>query len=307
MTEKQLFHVIGRELEPDPARALPPLRLPPFEPTVGPYLKVQYVVEIVGREPIPSQAAKELLSPGAQAALGEPEVFVMSPLDKRWRVLWQGDESALYDSLALAWDLVTPRGKINEDTAKELWNRCEQVASRMKRKAIPMPMPDDAARRATALQEFRDSMDIGVDLAVTRSGGIDTEAAVKTAYALGYRLGASQLLEYRQTGWPEALLAVFPLGEATEFDPQKHPTLEGVGVGYQVAANPDPEGALRAALHTARELAAVSGGAVFLDDGQPLTESGEQLLFHNLNAVLDTFDQAGIQPGSPEALRLFAP
>lgn len=307
MTEKQLFAALGEELGADPTRELQPLRLPPFEPTVGPYLKVQYVIELVGRDPIPAEAAKELLSSGAQSSLGEPEVFVMSPLDRRWKVLWQGEQDAAFDSLALAWDLVSSRGRISEASAKALWERCEQVASRLNRKAVPLPMPEDAASRAAALEEFRDAMDIGVDIAVMNAGGLSTEVVVKTAYALGYRLGASQLLEYRQSGWPEALLAVFPLGNATEFDPSRHGTLEGVGVGYQVAANPDPEGALRAALHTAKELAAACSATAFLEEGEPLTPAGEQMLFRNLSAALDTFDQAGIEPGSPEALRLFAP
>lgn len=307
MTEKQLFAALGEEPEPDPARALPPLRLPPFEPTVGPYLKVQYVVELVGREPIPADAAKELLSSAAQASLGEPEVFVMSPLDRRWRVLWLGEEATAFDSLALAWDLVSPRGKISQASATALWERCDQVAARLNRKAIPLPMPDDAAKRAAALEEFRNTMDVGVDLAVMKSGGLHTSTVVKTAYALGYRLGASQLLEFRQSGWPEALLTVFPLGNTTEFDPARHPTLDGVGVGYQVAANPDPEGALRAALHTAKELSAACSATVYLDDGEPLTPAAEQMLFRNLATALDTFEQAGIEPGSAEALRLFTP
>jgi hypothetical protein len=307
VNEKQLFAVLGAELNADPDRVIPPLRLPPFEPTVGPYLKVQYVIELVGRDPIPSAAAKELLSPGAQASLGEPEVFVMSPLDRRWKVLWQGEQDAAFDSLALAWDLVSSRGRISQASAQELWERCEQVASRVNRKAVPLSMPEDAARRAAALEEFRDAMDVGVDIAVMNAGGLSTEVVVKTAYALGYRLGASQLLEYRQAGWPEALLAVYPLGNATEFDPSRHPTLEGLGVGYQVAANPDPEGALRAALHTAKELAAACSATAFLDDSEPLTPAGEEMLFRNLGIALDAFDQADIKPGSPEALRLFAP
>ncbi|MER3413649.1 MAG: hypothetical protein C4341_05320 [Armatimonadota bacterium] len=307
MTEKQLFAALGEELQADAERSLSPLRLPPFEPSVGPYLTVQYVIELVGRDPIPSAAAKELLSPPAQRSLGQPEVFVMSPLDRRWKVLWQGEEAAAFDSLALAWDLVTPGGKISEASAKTLWERSEQVAFRLNRKAVPMPAPEDAARRAAALEEFRDAMDVGVDLAIIKAGGLSTDVVVKTAYALGYRLGASQLLEYRQSGWPEALLAVFPLGNATAFDPSCHEKLEGVGVGYQVAASPDPEGALRAALHTAKELARACSATVFLEEGEPLTPAGEQMLFQNLSAALDTFEQAGIEPGSPEALRLFTP
>lgn len=307
MNEKQLFAALGEELSADPSRELQPLRLPPFEPTVGPYLKVQYVIELVGKEPIPAEAAKELLAPGAQASLGEPEVFVMSPLDRRWKVLWPGEQDTAFDSLALAWDLVSSRGRISEASAQELWNRCAQVASRLNRKGVPLSMPEDAASRAAALEEFRDAMDVGVDIAVMSAAGLSTVVVVKTAYALGYRLGASQLLEYRQTGWPEALLAVYPLGNATEFDPRRHAMLEGVGVGYQVAANPDPEGALRAALQTAKELAEACSAAAFLDDGAPLTPASEEMLFRNLSIALDAFDQAGIQPGSPEALRLFAP
>jgi hypothetical protein len=148
-------------------------------------------------------------------------------------------------------------------------------------------------------------MDVGVDVAIAKPGGVSTETVVRTAYALGYRLCASQLLEYRQSGWPEALLTIYPLGEAIEFHPVRNRHLAGVGVGYSVPTNPDPEGAFRVLMHSAQEIAQATQGSLILDTGERLDLQKAEELRRTLAIVLDNFDRVGIQPGSAEALRLF--
>ncbi len=305
MTEQQLFEAIGEHLGPDEHRLPPPLKIPPFTPTTGPYIQVQFIIELVGQTPIQREAALELLKDDARRALGMPDLYRMAPSDLRWRPLWVGDESPQYDSLCFAWDLVRDDKTLTKSAADALWQRCQRVAESMGRKAVPLALPEDAAKRAELLKQFREQMDVGVDVAITKPGGLPTEQVVRAAYAMGYRLGASELLEYRQSGWPEALLTIFPLGEAIEFHPTKNRTLAGVGVGYSVPANPDPEGAFRVLIHTAKGIAERTNGGIVLETGERLDAAKEDELRRTLAIVLDNFEKIGIKPGSAEALRLF--
>lgn len=304
MTESELFAAIGRELTLDSAIALKPVSLPPFKPDVGPYHKVQYVIELVGKQFIQSSHAKALLEAKAKSGLGDPEIYVTVPGQSRWMALWTGDDALAYDSLAFAWDLISEKGCLSSATASELWKRAEEVAKPLSRRAIPLPPPDQVDSAAANLQQIKAAFDIGIDLMIDApyNTPLDTAAAVEAAYAVGFRLGASGLLEWKQQGWQEPLLTILPT------DGDEIPIgggLSGLTIGFSFATSPAPDGVLERLFSAAKEIASASGARVTDSDGRLLSPELETELRSNLNAALDSFEAAGFQSGTSEAMRLF--
>lgn len=304
MTESELFAAIGRELTVVPSRALKPVTLPPFKPDVGPYHKVQYVIELVGPQFVQASNAKALLEPKAKAGLGDPEIYVTVPGQSRWMALWTGDSALAYDSIAFAWDLISEKGSLSSKNASELWKRAEQVAKTLSRRAIPLPPPDQVDSAVINLQQIKDAFDIGIDLALDApfNTPLDTAAAVETAYAIGFRLGGSGLLEWKQQGWPEALLTILP---ADGEDIPIGGGLSGLTLGYSFATCPAPDGVLERLLTASKAIASACGAQVIDSDGRLLSPDIETEMRANLNAALDSFEAAGLKPGTPEAMRLF--
>lgn len=306
MNEQQLFAYLGKQLEPDGDSALAPLRLAPWKPETGPFHKVQFVIEIAGSNLIPGDRARELLEPTVRASFGEPEVYVMAPGERRWRPLWSGDNSITFDSMALAWDFVTSSGKLTAASASELWKRAEQYASALGRRAFPLPPPEDAAKAADNLEQVRDALDIGVDVLLrTLEPRLDLTALVVAAYEVGFRMGSSGVLEWRQSGWPEPLLTILP-DEGDEVFGVDAP-IRGVDIGFTVPCSPDPEQSLERLFTAAERIGAKMDLPVLTEEGEPLSESAKNNIRKMLAAALDTFDRIQLKPGSAEALRLFEP
>lgn len=307
MTEAELFLRTGT-LEPDRARCLRPVTLPPFKIDVGPYHKVQYVIELVGKQLIPSASAMQLISPRAKASMGEPEVYVMIPGQQRWRALWQGEDALTFDSLAFAWDLVSTRGHITRESAGELLRRAEEIAMPLNRRAIPLRTPEETEAAAKNLVEVKNNLDIGMDAALEPSVDIfQTENVLKTAYALGYRIRDNGLLEWRQQGWEEALLTLYPLGSANDFDMNRTPAVSGIGIGFSVPCSPSPAEVLERLFESLSNLQSALGGTAHDDEGDSLDEKRRAELRQVMQHALDAFSRIGLAPGSPEALRLFEP
>ncbi|MCH8273795.1 MAG: hypothetical protein IH851_03310 [Armatimonadetes bacterium] len=308
MTEERLFALLGKRLEADPKRSLKPVRLPPYDPEGGPYHKVQYVIELVGTQLIPGDAARRLLKSRHKSSLGDPEIYVMVPGQRRWKALWTGEDAITYDSLALAWDLVSSRGALSEGPAKELWKRAERVAKSWKRRAMPLPPPEDAAKAAQNLKAVQESLDVGVHVLLrTRSGAIPTQAAIEAAYSLGFRMRANDLLEWWQSGWSEPILWIHSMDEDGTFRPSQRSSIPGLAVGYSVPCSPSPEEVMERTFLAADGLAGQLGASVFDDEALPLSPKRRTEMRSNLQGALDTFDRIGLTPGSPEALRLFEP
>jgi hypothetical protein len=304
VTEERFFQLIGREVGIDPARALKPVRLPQWAPETGPYPKVQYIVELVGPNLIPGDAARKLVAGAMKSALGGPETYVMAPGEKRWRPLWTGDTAPAYDSLAFAWDLVSERGKLTSQSAKELWSRAERAAKQIQRRAIPMPPHDEVSRFAEQLREIQETLDIGVDITIRpATSSFELEHALVEFYSLGYRFGASELLEWRQPGWPEPLLWVLPLASDSEFSGEG---VLGLNVGFSYPCSPSPEEVFDRLIETA-SIATRCESDAYDADGQLLTDERIAEARANLKQAAAAFASAGIEPGSAEALRLFEP
>lgn len=304
MTERELFAFLGHSLEFDPSVALKLTRLPAFRWEIGPLYKVQYVIEFVGGQLIPSSHAKALLNIKQQAGFGYPEIFVTVPGQKRWRKLWVGDDGVAYDSLAFTWDLLKKGKFLTWQSANELLQRCERLAHSWNRRAIPLPHPNDVDDVVRNLLDIQNSLDIGVELFLPLQ---NTLQVLETGYRLGFRIYDSGFLEWRVTGWEGALLEVQPLDEQEFFDLKSKPKIEGISIGYSLPRSPSPMEILEQLFDAAEFFADVGNVSIEDVDGRLVTDKVKSDYRDHLQKALEQFKTIGLAPGSPEALKIFSP
>ena len=188
--------IFGAPLGPDPAIALrPPSLLPAAKP--GPLHKVQFVVELVGPRSVAAAAVANLLSPQWYEALGRPEAFAMAPADTQWRVL-TASTAGSYDSVALAWDIVSPRGELSSTAPQHLLQVAEQFATQIQRRAMSLPVPGDVDRIRRQLMEYRDNLDVGFGMTVLTHAGIAERDVWLTCSRLGLDLGQADVFSDRR-------------------------------------------------------------------------------------------------------------
>ncbi|HJP82560.1 MAG TPA: hypothetical protein VJ835_03565 [Fimbriimonadaceae bacterium] len=299
--------IFGAPLGPKPGVSLLPLPRPKPEPT-GPVHHVQFVVELVGPRSCPAATAAQLLGPQWYSALGEPQIFKMSPADQTWQVLTPATDGS-YDSLALAWDLVSDRGRLSSSAASHLLHVAESFAAHIQRRAMAMPSPTDIDRTVAGLVYIQDGLDIGVELLVVPKGADFVEKEVWIALTeLGFSLEPSGFFEL---GNPtrEPFLTVTPSGGASQFSLSgvqgevRHP---GLLIGFSVPLSPEPEFSLTAAFRTADYLSQKLNAAIFTDADQILGSTARGQLNANLLAAVRSLASTGINPGSRAARKLFS-
>ncbi len=303
-----LTSVFGGALSKDPAVAIPS---PPAATTgrAGPEHRTQFVVELVGPRSVPAQAAAALLSAQWFQALGQPELFAMSAADRDWQPLTARTDGS-YDSLVLAWDLLSDRGILTTQAAKHLFQTAESFASHIQRRAMPLPPPEDIDRYVAALKDIQENLDIGVEiLLVPKAGGFAEKEIWIHLAKLGYDLKASGFFEITPVGSSHPLVTVTPTGGADGFrlsSVQSGVTHPAVLIGFSLPLSPNASYSLDAALKTASYLATNLNGVAFTDSDQMLDSRTERELKSNLDAAVVAMTNAGIQPGSRAAMNLFA-
>lgn len=299
--------IFGSPLQPDPTVALKPFSPPVTKP--GPVHKVQFVVELVGPRTMPADTVRACLTPQWKGALGDPEIYVMAAADDRWRTLQVGDQAVAYDSLAFAWDFVSPRGSLSIASAQSLLGVSEQFAKAISRRAMPLPPPADVEAAVKAVEDAAQDLDIGVGLSIFPRGDAIPEKSVWLACtALGLQVGGSGLFEWTVPGWEDPILTMSSLGPKETFSlaavvaGDAHP---GLSVGYRVARCPNPVAALEACLRIAAYFEQRLGTFTLDDSDEPLDERGRQRLIGYHGQAVAALRAVGLEPGSPSALKVF--
>lgn len=299
--------VFGQPLARDPRVALPP---PParLSERPGPEHKVQFVIELVGPRSCPAAAVAALLDPRWHQALGQPQLFVMSPADKDWQPLTARTDGS-YDSIALAWDLVADQGEFTSQAAAHLFQVAEGFATHIQRRAMPLPPPADVNRYVAALRDIQENLDIGVEILMVPKGAEFPEREVWIALAeLGYDLKPSGFFEIVDPLTGDPYVEVTPTGGASSFTLSsvqaevRHP---GLLIGFSLPLSPNPTYSLDAAYRTADHLSQRLNAAAFADGDQTLGHTTRSELTSNLMAAVRSMIGAGIEPGSIAAKRLF--
>lgn len=260
----------------------------------APVRAVQFVVELVGPRTVPATQAAELLRPDWRAAMGHPELWALSPADTAWKPL-QAATNGSYDSIALAWDLISPVGEMSPSSATHLADLAERFANGIGRRAIPLTVPADLPREIRRLRSAQDGLDAGVSIILVAPRPV----AVRELAGELEAIGLSPFGE--EWGWfaadhPEPLFA------ATPFDA---PTTDGLTLGFRLARCPDPNVALEGLFRVTDTLGR-TGLAAFDEDRRPLTSATREALQQGARAGSQALESVGLRPGSWAALKAFA-
>lgn len=314
--------IFGAPLSPDPSIALPKFVLPEDLLRPAPLHKMHYVVEIVGPRTVPASQVLPLLDKAWQDPLGRPTVYVMAPADAAWRPLASGDPAQSFDSLALAWPYVAPAGSLSRHSAEQLLASTERYATQVGRRALPVPLPEDAAKTARILVQARDNLDIGVTILILpgESARAISERDVWIACAaLGLDYvspGTFRWLASLSDGVnspasvaQRQLLEVAPFEDAELFSlggAQSCRAHNGISVGFSAPLSPDPTASARAALAVASLFRSRYGCIALYDASRPIDAAWGSRLLAEMNRARDALLSAGIRPGSSEALALFS-
>jgi hypothetical protein len=233
----------------------------------------------------------------------------MAGTDQQWRPLSANDGSGAYDSLLLAWDLISPRGPLSTAITQNMWTAAEDLAKQLSRRAIAMPIPQDVPQNVRAVQEFKESFDVGFNLTVVaRASGFPERDIWKLAAALGLEYGQNGAFEYRAPNAPRPLFQVLPGGESDRFVLSQvqlgveHPC---VGIGFSLPLCPMPLEAMRACFSTAIAFAERLGGVILDEDDEPMTDRRRANQEQNFTQALGAITKAGVVPGADVTARLF--
>jgi hypothetical protein len=270
------------------------LPVPSVAPLVpAPTRAVQFVLELVGPRTVPTAQAAELLRPDWRAALGQPELWSMRPADTAWqplRALMHGS----YDSIALAWDMVTPQGDLSPASATHLVSVAERFANAIGRRAIPLTAPADLPQEARRLKRATEALDAGLSVLVVSPIPVAVSEFGRELENLGLTPKDDEW------GWfapdhPEPLFAATPF---------ESPMTDGLTLGFRLARCPDPNVALEGLLSVVDALSR-SGLAAFDEDRRPLSAATRENLRQEIRAGTQALTSIGFTPGSWPALKAF--
>ena len=270
---------------------LPAPAVSPLAP--APTRTVQFVVELVGPRTAPATQAAELLRPDWRAALGQPELWAMRPADTAWqplRALMHGS----YDSIALAWDIVTPQGDLSTTSATHLVSVAERFANAIGRRAIPLTAPTDLAQEARKIKGVQESLDAGLSILVVSPRPVAVSEFGRELEAMGLTPHDGEWA-WLSEGHPEPLFAATPF---------ESPMTDGITLGFRLARCPDPSVALEGLLNVVDTLSQ-SGLAAFDEDPHPLSAAKRETLRQEIRAGTQALTSIGFAPGTWPALKAF--
>jgi hypothetical protein len=233
----------------------------------------------------------------------------MSAADVEWQPL-TATTAGSYDSLAIAWDLLSDKGQLSVQSAQHLVATAEKFAEALQRRAMPMPVPEDIPKAISQIKQVSDNFDAGISILVLPNSQRVSEFELWVWCA---KLGLTPNLVEGTFDWivpgsPLPLFSVSPVGETESFTldgAQRGDQHDGILLGFSVPRSPEPLAGLEGMFKAADFLAEKMWGKVYDENSSPLTDRTKQTMRSQLADAAAALQKLGFAPGSPEALRLF--
>lgn len=301
------FDPFETPLAVDPTIALPAHISAP-KSKAGPLHRVEFTIEFVGPRSLPGYAAARLLDYDWYGALGEPKAWGMRPQDHEWARL-SGTKDGSYDSLAISWPMIGPKGDLSADAARSLWRIADEFGQAIDRKAVPIPPINDIPSLVKDLRKIIDTLDIGVSLTYVPARGTVMEKDLWVqCVALGLQFAPDGSFQWRTPQSESPLFSITPIGSLEQFSlrsVQAGLAHEGATIGFSVPRCPNPARAIEGALKTGRVLCERLGGRIVDDAGRFMDAKVAQSLIDETTHALKLFQEVKLAPGSVEAIALF--
>lgn len=276
--------------------------------------------------PLPDESADEIadcvLRLTASEAIAAPVVLAMQNAwagelgkalhwlarndDEAWRQL-DAQDAGRYRDWAIALQLVDRRGAVAAEELTSFFDGVQQIAQHMGA-VLELPVFDEILLHAARLDEFCAGVDIQFVLHVVEAtGGVFGGTKLRgVAEAAGLTLEADGVFRARDEAGGElftvANLGNEPLAAATLAALSTH----GLTLSLDVPRVADGVAAFGRMLATARQLTTALGGVLVDAQRAPLSQAMIDAIGAKTAELQQTMRDAGIEPGSVRALRLFS-
>lgn len=276
--------------------------------------------------PLPDESADEIadcvLRLTASEAIAAPVVLAMQNAwagelgkalhwlarndDETWRQL-DARDAGRYRDWAIALQLVDRRGAVSAGELTSFFEGAQQIAQHMGA-ALELPALDETLLHAASLDEFCAGVDIQFVLHVVEAtGGVFAGTKLRgVAEAAGLALEADGVFRARDEAGGE-LFTVANLGnEPLAADTLAALSTHGLTLSLDVPRVADGVAAFGRMLATARQLTTALGGVLVDAQRAPLSQAMIDAIGAKTAELQQTMRDAGIEPGSVRALRLFS-
>jgi hypothetical protein len=275
-----------------------PPQAPPRTPTMSaglPDSRIDYVVELTFNEAVTAGMLVQHWKAN-EHRYASRVILACDGGGAGWRRL-SIDDLAAVDALRAGLQLVTQDGAVSDAELIEFRAAVETLAAATGA-SVSAPEIRAAAETAKDLDEFCADSDIQVVVhVVAPSGGtLSAERIRSSAESSGLVAEDGGRLALRDAGG-QLLYALGPLDAAQA---------AAVSLTLDVPRVPDFPRAFESMVRFGSQLAAEMGGDLVDDNRNPLNERSLRAIGAQLDTVRAGFDERGIPPGSPSALRLFS-
>lgn len=226
--------------------------------------------------------------------------------DEAWRQL-DAQDAGRYRDWAIALQLVDRRGAVSDEELTSFFDGAQQIAQHMGA-ALELPVFDETLLHAARLDEFCAGVDIQFVLHVVEAtGGVFAGTKLRgVAEAAGLVLDAGGVFRARDEAGGE-LFTVANLGnEPFAADTLAALATHGLTLSLDVPRVADGVAAFGRMLAMARQLTTAMGGVLVDAQRAPLSQVMIDAIGAKTAELQQTMRDAGIEPGSVRALRLFS-
>ncbi len=239
-------------------------------------------------------------------ALGKALHWLARNDGEAWRQL-DAQDAGRYRDWAIALQLVDRRGAVSADELTSFFDGAQQIAQHMGA-ALELPVFDETLLHAARLDEFCAGVDIQFVLHVVEAtGGVFAGTKLRgVAEAAGLVLEADGVFRARDEAGGE-LFTVANLGnEPLAADTLAALSTHGLTLSLDVPRVADGVAAFGRMLAMARQLTTALGGVLVDAQRAPLSQAMIDAIGAKTAELQQTMRDAGIEPGSVRALRLFS-
>jgi hypothetical protein len=264
------------------------------------------ILHLTAVEPVPAPALWAMQDVWAGDLDKTLHWLIRNEGDGGWRLI-DANDNGRYREWVAALQLVDRRGPVSDSELGRFFDGMQQIAQHTGA-TLDQPPRDETLLRAAQLDEFCAAVDIQFVLHVVEaSGGVFAGTKLRgVAEAAGLALEADGVFRARDAAGGE-LFSVANLGaERLEADTIKSLATHGLTLSLDVPRVSDGVQAFDRMLGTARQLAGALGGVLVDAQRAPLADAMIAAIRAKTAELQQRMHDAGIEPGSTRALRLFS-
>jgi hypothetical protein len=322
-TAQRIVRALGPGPFDDARHLLAPVPMPPpFSPLPdGPLATTEFVIDLVGRFPLPASSFQRAFPPNERGGLGFAQFWIQkgrsgSPVGRWQRLDSLSGEERLF-AVALTWELASLLSE-GTDAIRELAGYLLQAGIRAEPLflvAHSRETPEEAARRAGHLAAIKSRFARTVEMRLLPgSNGVGigrsfpARAIWRAAYALGMHWGDLDLFHWHDPKTGVRLFSMNAVGYPGYFLPERAAEGEGtpgIALSFELPRCPSPVATYDRMSVALAYLRQHLGGRTLTPDGAEL--DGDRLYDDRdaLAEAVQEMSQQGIAPGSPTAERFF--